>query len=245
MSGLVAFGKAGADGAPIQAADSDQSLLSRDVQKQRCSKAPLTALMNSCSFVAGDWKLDYIWMMFFNYTYRPAGSEDPMFESWSEGDACFPAFDNSGDCIAGILSQSRPGDILLFNHGLYYTLPKAYGTAPGARARSLAYHAASLAPFANSVARAWKGRPEDVFRARTTGVLPSHTEASYVNADISVTNAAADAAFAGTGWSTIDMHSIAAAYPALYSDPVHHTHELAVVLWQLLLSSLCGDPDML
>lgn len=212
------------------------AISSRDVQKQMCPKSALHGNRATCGFAAGGWKIRFFWVEYLDLDVR---SVPKPFKATGD-DACFPTHRSSRACLLHILGDSRPGDVLLFNMGLHYLW------FDWDRKRQLAWVKSSLGPFAESVAMAWHGRPEDVFRARLTPLRPPRAgRDSYnmlINSDVEEVNAAADAAFARMGWSSLDMHSVAAAHPELLVDHVHYAHNFYLIAWHLLLSSLCGDP---
>jgi hypothetical protein len=223
-------------------------ILSREVQKAECKKTPLESHQSSCSFADDAWSLDFYWTQYFDFDTGGGSNVPPsmLARFQARDDACVPAFTSTRECLRVVLGPSRPGDILIFAFGLHYSSEPELNNAEQWY-DAMRWANTSAAHFVEHIAASWHGRPEDVFRVRVSPFSPNIGDndrnwTDMVNAGIASVNAGADAAFTGTGWSTLDMASLASAYVSQYVDLMHFTNEFSVTLWHVLLSSLCGDP---
>ena len=95
-----------------------------------------------------------------------------------------------------------------------------------------------------TLAIAWKGRQEDIFRMRVPGLTePGQWPemVTFMNPRLYEQNAAADKAFKDTAWSVIDQPGLNRDRLALYADFVHFPGPLSQLTVHVILSSLCGD----
>jgi len=175
-------------------------------------------------------------------------------------DPCHARHATTLDCLRGALAGAARGDVLVFVMGLSYAKTRRAVMAAGNQSADewAAWLDDGLAEWRAAVAAAWKGAPDDVFRARLAHVRPwldggaglapaarAEREAAQAAfaAAVPLVNAAMDRAFRAEPWGIVDQWAINEGHDELYNDEVHFQGPLSRAAWSVVLNSLCGGEE--
>lgn len=217
------------------------SVTPRMAQKDACESS--NRAYASCTLTLAPRSGPLIHVSYLQLFDTPAPSGMP---AGVHTDACAAAgHGNTRECVRTLLTGVQDDDVLVFYVGLHYALHALDVAAVAPDFDLLAHFIHDAKAFREALLSEWHGSPSNIFRVRIAPPRVGEERFIKVTQDIIRMNTAADEIFADTNWSVIDQASLNSGNEKFYTDSIHFQGPLSALTMNVMLSTLCGDPQLL